>query len=608
MSSPPPTTPRGSRWLRLLRIGDVGSVGKWVLLASLVGVVGGFSAVLFEHMIDLVREHVFARPSEIDGEGAAEYSVRSLFVLLVPAVGGWVALWLTVRFAPEAEGHGTEQMIRTFHEKEGRVRKRTIAVKALSSAITIGSGGSGGQEGPVCQIGGGVGSTVADTFRLPERDRRIFLLSGASAGIGALFCAPLGGALFAPEVLYRKPEYEGEAIIPCIVASIVAFTTRTTLTGESRVVPISEETRAALSFGGFHELLIYLGLAVLCTLVSFGYVKTFFGVHRAFDRMKKLSAPMRAALGGLLLGALALAILPFAGGHGVLFGGYDLMRGSIAGDIGVGVLLLLVVAKILATSFTIGSGGSGGMFAPSLAIGALTGAAVGEAAVQLFPNWNLEPACFAFVGMGGFFAGVAKTPIAAIVIVCEMTGSYELLAPLMLVSVVHLVLAQGWSIYDTQVSGLVDSPAHAGDFVVDVLEGMKVADLLDRFSKPTLVSENTTLRRALEVVSTSRSTYFPVVDKEERLVGIFGLTDIRRIFQEEAVADLVIVRDFMVEDVVTITPADDLGDALQKLNERAIAQLPVVDESNPRRVLGMLSRNNLGAAYHQKLRELRRRS
>ncbi len=603
-------TPAPKRWSRLLTLiggKDIGFVGKWVLLASLVGIAGGLAAVAFEHLIQLVQENVLVGPAGIEGESSeGPWGWRTALILLVPAAGGFVALWLAVRFSPESEGHGTEQFIRTFHEKDGKVRKRTVAVKALASAVTIGSGGSGGQEGPVCQIGGGVGSAIADGFKLPERDRRIFLLAGGSAGIGALFCAPLGGALFAPEVLYKKPEYEGEAIIPCIIASIIAFTTRTTLTGESRVVAISPEVREALAFRDWRELLIYLALALLVTVVSFVYVKTFKGVHRVFERLSRIPRPVRGALGGFLLGALALAISPIAGEHGIFFGGYALMRGSIAGDIGVLVLIVLIAAKILGTSLTIGSGGSGGMFAPSLAIGALTGALVGEGAAQLFPGLGLEPACFAFVGMGGFFAGVAKTPIASIIIVCEITGSYELLAPLMLVSVLHLMFAAQWSLYETQVSGQVDSPAHAGDFVVDVLERMKVGDLFEGFAKPTLVSENTTLRRALEIVSTSRSSYFAAVDKDERLVGIFGLTDIRRIFHEQAVADLVIVRDFMVEDVVTVTPEDDLNTALQRLNERAIAQVPVVDANNPRKVLGMLSRNNLGAAYHKKLRELKR--
>ncbi|MCZ6596407.1 MAG: chloride channel protein [Planctomycetota bacterium] len=600
-------TSRGyGKLLGILGLGNLGYAGKWVLLAGLIGVVAGLAAIGFSWLIRFVADNAFAGPAPVEGESAGLVWWQSLLILGIPAAGGFLARWLTDRFAPEAVGHGTEQMIRSFHEKDGKVRPRVILIKGLASAVTIGTGGSAGQEGPIAQIGSGVGSGVSDAFHFPDRDRRMFLLAGASAGIGAIFSAPLGGALFAPEVLYRKPEFEGEAIIPCIIASIVAYTTRQTLTPGEHAVPIPADILEALEFDDWRQLLIYLVLALVCTFVGLIYTRTFSFVHRSFEALPKLTRPLKAALGGLLLGGLALAIAPVAGGHGVLFGGYGLMQGSIVGEIGIGVLLLLIAAKILATSLTLGSGGSGGLFAPSLAIGALTGAAVGSIAAKLFPDLGLEPACFAFVGMGGFFSGVAKTPIASIIIVCEMTGSYALLAPLMLVSVLHMLLATGWSIYDTQVPSQVDSPAHAGDFVVDVLERMKVKDVLEGAREPVVVAENTTLRRALEIVSKSRSTYFPVVDKDEQLVGIFGLTDIRRIFREEGIADLVIVRDFMVEDVVTITLEEDLSVANQRLNDRGIAQIPVVDADNPRRVLGMLSRNNLGAAYHQRLRQLKR--
>jgi CIC family chloride channel protein len=207
--------------------------------------------------------------------------------------------------------------------------------------------------------------------------------------------------------------------------------------------------------------------------------------------------------------------------------------------------------------------------------------------------------------MGGFFAGAAKTPIASIIMVCEMTGSYELLAPLMLVSVVHILLAQRWTIYETQVDSQVDSPAHAGDFVVDVLENMLVEDVVDSERQPPLVSANSTLRKALEIVSTSRGTYFPVVDGNQQMIGIFSLSDIRRIFRETDVQDLVIVRDFMVENPARVKMKDHLGEALRLLNEYSIHELPVVDSNNTKRVIGMLNRNNIGAAYHQRLRELR---
>ena len=583
---------------------DLGSMGRSVGIAILVGIAGGLAAVAFELLIELVRDHGVAPWTGLHHEGLGASGSFSPWVVLVPAVGGLAVGWLIWKYAPEAEGHGTEAVIRSFHRQGGFVRRRIIGVKALASALTIGTGGSAGQEGPVAQVGSGIGSSISDAFKLSERDRRIFLLSGASAGIGAMFSAPLGGALFAPEVLYRKPEFEGDAIIPCIISSILAYTTRTSLVPGSHAITIQPGTLENLAFHGAGELLFYLALGIGCAVVSWIYVAVFNGVHRGFAKLTRVPRWVRPGIGGLLLGFLALAIAPVGGQAGVLFGGYRLMESSIEAGPGLQVLFVLIFAKILATSLSIGSGGSGGLFAPSLAIGALIGATVAKASNALF-EVSLDPACFALVGMGGFFAGVAKTPIAAVIIVCEMTGSYTLLAPLMLVAVVHMLLATRWTIYDAQVEGLVESPAHAGEFVVDVLERLKVEDVRDRERVPTLVSQNATLRKALEIVSTSAGSYFPVVDQDERLVGIFSLSDVRRIFRETGVEDLVIVRDFMVDRVATVRPGETLNDALRRLNEHSIHEIPVVSEADPTKVIGMLSRNNLGAAYHRHLQELR---
>jgi CIC family chloride channel protein len=580
----------------------VGRLGRSIGIASIVGVAGGLAAILFQWTIHFVRSAPLAPTAE--GLGSSPV----LWVALTPALGGLLAGLAIWRWAPEAEGHGTEQMVQTFHRKGGVVRKRVALVKTIASALTIGSGGSAGQEGPVAQIGSGVGSSLSNAFNLSARDRRTFLLAGASAGIGAMFSAPLGAAMFAPEVLYKKSEYEGEAVVPCIVASIIAYTTKTSLGGAHRAVEIPRDVLERLTFGGARELIVYVALALAVTVVGWTYVRTFGLVQRGFERLTRLSKPLRVTLGGLLLGLLALGIAPIAGEHGVLFGGYELIDGSIDGSIAIGALLLLIPAKILATSLSIGSGGSGGLFAPSLAIGALVGCAVGMAARTVPGFESVDPAAVALVGAGGFFAGVANTPIAATIIVCEMTGGYALLAPLLLVAVVHYVLARNWTIYESQVEGIVDSPAHAGEFVIDVLERMPVSDVIDREKKVTLVSENATLRKALSIVATSSCTYFPVVDGDDGLVGIFSLSDVRRIFLASGVEDLVIVRDFMVDRVETVRAADSLDRALRKLNELAIHEIPVVEGPDGRHVVAMLSRNNIGAAYHKRLAELRRAS
>ena len=598
--------------IRLRRLGrffELGNVSKWVLFAALIGCTAGLVAVGFRWLIHMITDIAFRAPTGLEGEGAGSPAAGLwdywYLILAIPTLGGLATGWLTQTFAPEAEGHGTDSVIRAFHRLRGAVRRRVILLKALTSAITIGSGGSAGQEGPVAQVGAGVGSALADSMKLSQSERRIFLLSGASAGIGAMFASPLGGALFMPEVLYRKAEFEGEAIIPCIISSIFAFATFTFVSGTHQAVVIDPDVLAALSFDDPRQLPIYLFLALVCALVGWMYTRSFYGTHNIFSNLTAIPKIARPALGGFLLGALALAIAPLAGEGGIFFGGYDLMLSSIEGGLTIPILLALILAKILATSLSISSGGSGGVFAPSLAIGALVGAAVGQAGATVFPGLGINPACFALVGMGGFFAGVAKVPVAAVIMVCEMTGGYALLAPLMLVAVVHVMLSNRWSLYEAQVPGMVNSPAHAGDFVVDVLEDIQVSEIMREVRAPAMVHERDTLRQVMRVVSDSKETHFPVIDVDERLVGIFSLTDLRRIFLEDVVEDMVIVRDFMVEHVITVTLQDNLHEVLRRMTRFNINAIPVVDSNDPRKVVALLERNELGRAYDERLAELK---
>jgi len=590
---------------RLSHSAEFGHFGKWVLLASLVGILGGVAAVGFKALIEVCIEHVFRRTTGVEGEGAGAFGPRSWLLIAIPTAGGLLTGWLISTFAPEAEGHGTDSVIRSFHRLKGVVRTRLILLKAVASAITIGSGGSAGQEGPVAHVGSGIGSSIAGALKLSTRDRRLFLLSGASAGIGAMFCAPLGGALFMPEVLYRKTEFEGEAIIPCIISSIMAYATFTSLSGEHRAVEIAPELLASLRFDDPRELLIYLALGISCAIVGWVYTKVFYGVHRAFGRLQRVPRMLKPALGGLLVGCTALALAPMAGSDGIFFGGYGLMQSAIASKIAIPVLLVLILAKILATSFSISSGGSGGVFAPALAIGALLGAAVGQGANALFPGMGLNPACYALVGMGGFFAGVAKVPIASVILVAEITGTYALIAPLTLVAVVHMLFAAGWSMYEAQTSSQLDSPAHAGDFVVDILQSLKVRDVIPEARKPRLVQADVTLRGAMRIVADSHESYFPVVDDDEQLIGIFSLSDLRRIFLEDVIEDIVIVRDFMIEKVNTVRMDDSLHKVQRLMTRENINAVPVVDSENPTRVIALFERNALGRAYSDKLRSLK---
>ena len=583
-----------------------GPTSRWVLLAAIVGVCAGVTAVGFHWLLETCTEELFKNATGVTTEGVASIGSNWWLILAIPTAGGLLVGLLVQKLAPEAEGHGTDSVVHAYHRLKGAVRQRVIYVKAIASALTIGTGGSAGQEGPVAQIGAGIGSTIAQKLKLPVRDRRLLLLSGGSAGVGAMFCSPLGGALFMPEVLYRKSDIEGDALIPCIISSIFAYATYTTISGDHRAVELSPELLSSLSFSDAREIIIYFALAVACTLVGWIYTKCFYGVHELSKRSGGIPKILRPALGGLFLGTLALLLSSFPGTSGVLFGGYGLMETAISGGLTIPVLLVLLLAKIAATTATISSGGSGGVFAPALAIGALLGAAVGQGAASLFPGLDINPAAYALVGMGGFFAGVAKVPITAVIMVSEMTGSYTLLAPLMLVAVIHTLLSQKWSMYEAQVNAPVDSPAHAGDFVVDVLESLKVKEVITELEKPHLILETTTLRKVLKTVSDSRESYFPVVDRDERLVGIFSLTDLRRIFLEEVAQDVVITRDFMVDNVVTASMEEDLHTVFTRMTTNRINALPVLRGDGERRVLCILDRNDIGRAYDRRLQEMRR--
>ncbi len=597
----PDSSPPRNLAQRALGSARFGHFTKWVLLSALIGLLGGVVAWIFREIIHLFEHWFFEVPTGITAAGLGGSTPSPWWIVAIPALGGLVVGTIIHLYTHESEGHGTDAVVRAFHRMKGVMRTRVIALKALTSAITIGSGGSAGQEGPVAQVGAGIGSSVAQGLRLSDRDRRLFILAGGSAGVGAMFGSPLGGALFLPEVLYRRAEFEGEAIIPCIVASTFAYATFTSIAGVHRVVNIPTQTLHDLAFHPGH-LWIYLLLGLACTGAGWLFTRTFYGMETLFKRMSWVHPILRPAIGGLLVGLLAMGMAPYCGEHGILFGGYELMEASIAGELAPKLILVLILTKMLATSLSISSGGSGGVFAPALAIGALLGAGIGQIAQEFVPG--VTPGAFALVGMGGFFAGAAKTPVAAVVMVSEMTGGYHLLAPLMLVAVVHLLLSTRWTMYRSQVASPINSPAHAGEFVIDVLQALKVRDVLGEVRPPTLIHEDVTLNGAKRIVADSHETHFPVID-DEGLVGIFSLSDLRRIFLEEVVEDMVIVSDFMSEQVATVRMDDSLHDAQRLMTRKAVSALPVVDSENPRKVLALLERNLIGKAYNEKLSEIK---
>jgi chloride channel protein, CIC family len=587
------------------RIFDSEVSGRLIWISLVLGVLVGLGGAAFFTLLDLTQSFVLGRgmgyyPPAAGAETAGhplQMPVRWWAVLAIPTLGGLACGLLVYSLAPEAEGHGTDSMIRAFHRLAGRIRGRVPLVKALASIITIGTGGSAGREGPIAQIGAGMGSFVSERLRLPDRDRRLAMLSGAAAGIGAIFRAPLGGALFVSEVLYRSTALESAAVIPAFIASITGYITFSFLFGQAVVF----HTPSHLVFSNLAELPFYLVFALVCALVGYLYVAVFYGLRDRVFRKLPIPRYVQPAIGGFVLGMIAL-VLPH-----VMSGGYGWIQLAIDGQLAAGMLILLCFGKIVATSFTISSGGSGGVFAPSLFIGAMLGGAYGQFCHRFFPGLIEHPEAFVLVGMGGFFAGVARVPLTAMLMVCEMTGSYGLLVPLMLVSIVHVaVLSSRWSLYEEQVTAVIDSPAHHGDFIVDVLEEIFVHEVMDSRRQPDLIPEDMPLPEILKQAAQSENTYFPVVNHAGQLVGIFSLRDLRAVLTGDRAGALVLATDIATTPVLTVDPEDDLHVALRRFTQKNIDELPVVSHEQPGRIVGVLSRRDVIAAYHQRVTEIQK--
>ncbi|XOB97490.1 chloride channel protein [Deinococcota bacterium DY0809b] len=449
----------------------LGKTGRMLLLSLLVGVVSGLGAIVFNLLLDGAKELFLLKmagyqPPGLPREGGSLVETLAPWgrwlIPVATTLGGLVAGWLVFTFAPEAEGHGTDAVLKAYHHAGGRIRARVPLVKTVASALTIGSGGSGGREGPIAQIGAGFGSVLASVLRLSDGERRMLVMSGAAGGIGAIFHAPLGGALFVTEVLYRKLDYETDVLVPAIVSAVTAYSIVGYYYGFGSLFITPSDY-----FAHPQLLPLYALLSLVSAAGAWLFIRLFYGLTEAFGRWP-LAPVFKPAVGGLAVGLLGIA-LPY-----VLDGGYGWLQMIFMNRFTWGVLLFIALGKMVATSFSIGSGGSGGVFGPSVIIGAALGGAVGQIFAQLFPTLGVQPVHFALVGMAAFFAAAAKTPLSSIVMVTEMTGSYGLLVPLMLSSfLAYLVLRPDETLYRSQVPERIDSPVHAHEYMRAALVNLK---------------------------------------------------------------------------------------------------------------------------------------
>ncbi len=579
-------------------------LGKWAFIGTLIGLVAGFGATVFYFAIQIVSNTMlggitgFYPPNPV-GEAPAPISVNPHF-LLIPistAIGGLIAGLLVFGLAPEAEGHGTDAAIDAYHNKGGIIRRRVPIIKTIASAFTIGSGGSAGREGPTAQIAAGFGSMIGEIFGLSAKDRRIALAAGIGAGIGSIFKSPFGGAILSAEILYSGGDIEAETLIPAFIATPIGYVIFGSFTGFTPIFG----TGITYNFTHPFNLIFYAILGVLCAGVGRFYTLTFYTVKNFFD-VSKIPKYVRPMIGAAICGIIGIFFPEVIGlGYGFLQFAIDGNFSSITTNYValpvILVLLLVVFLKIFATSFTVGSGGSGGVFAPSLAIGGFLGAAMWMVVQNFFPNLIPIPAPLVIVGMMALFAGVGRVPIAVILMVSEMTGNLSLLAPSMIAVVTSYYLTGSkYTIYHSQVETRADSPAHMGEYNVPLMTRIFVSEAMNKDVQS--LNEDDSVQRANQLILEKGFKGIPIVSKEGKVTGMVTLKDVERIPREKSASTK--LAEIMTQNVISVGQNETLLDAMRKMTINEVGQLPVVDKSTGA-LLGIISRTDLLRAYDKRI-------
>lgn len=556
-----------------------------------VGVGAGLGAVVFRRLIEVVHTFCF------DWLGTAFPFLGDHVILLAPALGGLVVGPLIYFFAREAKGHGVPEVMEAVALKGGRIRPIVVIIKSLASSITIGSGGSVGREGPIVQIGSALGSTVGQVLRMSDQRIRNLVACGAAAGVAATFNAPIAGVVFAMEVILG--EFTTRHFATIVVSSVTA-----SVIGRIAFGDVPAFLIPAYELASPWELVLYTLLGVLAALVAVAFTRFLYLVEDLFDGWRACPDFLKTAIGGAMLGIAGLLFFRanLNQGWGVpgnpvaFYGvGYETMEWALLGQGTVPLLLALTVVKILSTSLTIGSGGSGGVFAPSLFIGSMLGDGYGHLVHNLLPTMTATPGAYALVGMAAVFAGAARAPITSVLIVFEMTDDYRIILPLMLATVVSTVLAEHLSkesIYTLKLSRRGIHLERGRD--IDVMQGVLVGEAMTT-DVDTVAADMDLTELDLAFAETHHHG-FPVLDRNGDLFGVVTLQDLSRA-RERGHLEAYKVRDIATRSVLTAYPDEPMWVALKRLGTRDVGRLPVVDRQEPKRLLGLIRRSDIVQAY-----------
>lgn len=552
-----------------------------VAMGILVGVAGGYGAVGFRYLIDFIQSIAYGSSAELlDVVISLPWHMR----IVIPAIGGLIVGPIVYFFAREAKGHGVPEVMYAVALKQGIIRKRIVFIKALVSAVCIGTGGSVGREGPIVQIGSAVGSTVGQLLNVSPNRMRTLVGCGAAAGIAATFNAPIAGSIFAIEIILG--EFEIASFSPIIISAVSATAISRHYLGNMPAFILPEYIlHSPLEFP------LYAVLGIFCALVGVGFTLFLYRAEDAWDAVK-FPEYLKAMVGGLMMGTMGLV---FPQVLGVGYGAIDL---ALMVKLSGWFMALLVIFKILATAITIGSGGSGGIFAPSLFMGAMAGGAFGAVVNYFFPTVAVSAGAYAVVGMGAVVAATTHGPLQAILIIFEMTGDYKIILPLMITCIISCLVARhisGESIYTFK---LIRRGINIrGGKEVNILASMPVKNVM--YHTVEIVPESLPLDLFAKKLPKSRSNNFVVVNADEEISGILTFLDYYDKLFKGRIDDHMLVKDIMTREVVTVSIEESLAAALEKITSEDFSILPVVSPDNPLKMLGVLTRRDILEAYDQ---------
>jgi len=554
-------------------------------MSIVVGLGTAFGAIFFIKLIEYFREIFFGYSEKVMTTLVGTFSY---WTPLIPMAGALIVGPIVYRFAVEARGHGVPEVMDAVARKGGIIRARVALAKAVASAICIGSGGSAGREGPIVQIGSAIGSGIGQLFKMSGSRVKILVGCGAAAGISAVFNAPIAGVIFSLEIILG--DFAIKTFSPVLLSSVVASVVTRTFLGDHPAFNVPDYSLVSAA-----EIPLYMILGGLCGGVAVLFTKTLSSFETLFDKIK-MQPMLKPALGGLILGIIGVYFPQ------VFADGYETIRLTLYGNMMVWLMLILIFLKIIATSLTLGSGNSGGIFAPSLFIGAVTGGTFGYFMHLLLPSITATAGAYALVGMAALVAGTTHAPITALLIIFEMTGDYRIILPLMVAVVFSTLVARKIfepSIYTVKL-------IRRGIFLkagkdTAILQASKVSEVMDRDFET--IPTNMPLVKIMETIESSKETNFVVIDRQGRFVGTLSLQHILGIITQHTLDYLVIAKDIASTDYVTVCPDDDLEIAQKRFALSDCSFIPVVNRDDPSLILGVLRREALVQYYNRKLIE-----